>query len=345
MKTKTADLFMRSWVTSQLLKGPATGFISTLAKKFNLSRPVASRIVRELVNDNRIILSGSTRKPVYSIGPTRTFFHTYPREEVDEDIKWTQDFAPYLDLPQNIRDIVHHGFTEMLNNAHDHSEGKTVSVIMEIGATKLQMMIGDDGIGIFEKISSELKLPDKRLAMLELSKGKLTTDKANHSGEGIFFTSRMFDVFIIRANGLDYNHHIQLTNDFLMETGFLNSSVKSGTFVFMLISLDSQRTTKEIFNQFTLDPEELSFNKTVVPVRLARLEDKLISRSQAKRLVFRFDGFKKVVLDFEGVDEIGQAFADEVFRVFQQSHPDVQLVPHHASEDILKMIRRVQTNR
>ena len=122
-----------------------------------------------------------------------------------------------------------------------------------------------------------------------------------------------------------------------MENKLMKTYDRKGTFVFMNISLDSQRTTKEIFNQYTLDPDELSFNKTVVPVRLARLDDKLISRSQAKRLVARFEGFKKVILDFE-------AFADEVFRVFQQSHPDVQLVPHDASEDILKMIRRVQSS-
>ena len=259
-------------------------------------------------------------------------------------MKWTLDFAPYFDLPPNIRDIVHHGFTEMLNNAHDHSCGNFVTVSIEKNAKELSMMVGDDGIGIFEKIRSELNLPDKRLAMLELSKGKLTTDSANHSGEGIFFTSRMFDVFIIKANGLDYSHDIKLPFDFLMENKLMKTYDRKGTFVFMNISLDSQRTTKEIFNQYTLDPDELSFNKTVVPVRLARLDDKLISRSQAKRLVARFEGFKKVILDFEGVDDIGQAFADEVFRVFQQSHPDVQLVPHDASEDILKMIRRVQSS-
>ncbi|ARQ46328.1 STAS-like domain-containing protein [Oxalobacter formigenes] len=344
MKTKNADLLMQSWVCSQLIKGPVNGFINTFAKEFNLSRPVASRIVKQLVADDRIILSGSPRKPIYSLGTTRSIFHIYPREEVDEDMKWTLDFAPYFDLPPNIRDIVHHGFTEMLNNAHDHSCGNFVTVSIEKNAKELSMMVGDDGIGIFEKIRSELNLPDKRLAMLELSKGKLTTDSANHSGEGIFFTSRMFDVFIIKANGLDYSHDIKLPFDFLMENKLMKTYDRKGTFVFMNISLDSQRTTKEIFNQYTLDPDELSFNKTVVPVRLARLDDKLISRSQAKRLVARFEGFKKVILDFEGVDDIGQAFADEVFRVFQQSHPDVQLVPHDASEDILKMIRRVQSS-
>lgn len=345
MKTKTADLPVRSWVTRELNKRPVTGFIGLLAKEFKLSRPVASRIVKELVNDKRIILSGSPRKPVYSIGPTKTFFHQWPREEVDEDVKWTLDFAPYLDLPPNIRQIVHHGFTEMVNNAHDHSAGDMVWVIMEINDRELTMMVADNGIGIFEKIRSELNLPDKRLAMLELAKGKLTTDRARHSGEGIFFTSRMFDQFIIHANGLDYSHDIQRPDDFLLETGLRSPSETTGTCVFMRIALNSKRTTREIFHQYTLDTDELNFNKTVVPVRLARLDDGLVSRSQAKRLVARFDGFRKVILDFEGVDEIGQAFADEVFRVFQQSHPDVWLVPYGASEEILKMIRRVQTAR
>ena len=113
MKTKNADLLMQSWVCSQLIKGPVNGFINTFAKEFNLSRPVASRIVKQLVADDRIILSGSPRKPIYSLGTTRSIFHIYPREEVDEDMKWTLDFAPYFDLPPNIRDIVHHGFTEM----------------------------------------------------------------------------------------------------------------------------------------------------------------------------------------------------------------------------------------
>jgi hypothetical protein len=47
-----------------------------------------------------------------------------------------------------------------------------------------------------------------------------------------------------------------------------------------------------------------------------------------------------VALDFEGVDSIGQAFADEVFRVFRRKHPDVELVVRNASHDLWGMIRR-----
>lgn len=44
-------------------------------------------------------------------------------------------------------------------------------------------------------------------AILELSKGKFTSDPARHSGEGIFFTSRMCDKFEILSKGLFFSGH------------------------------------------------------------------------------------------------------------------------------------------
>lgn len=202
----------------------------------------------------------------------------------------------------------------------------------------LTMAVLDDGVGIFEKISQAMSLPDRRLAILELSKGKFTTDPANHSGEGIFFTSRMFDQFQIEANGLHYDHHVRDKHDWLLEI----DRPATGTLVYMAISADSSRTTREVFDEFSGD--DYGFDKTVVPVRLARIgNENLVSRSQAKRLVARFEGFKTVVLDFIGVEEIGQAFADEVFRVFATSHPEVSLVEIHTSPDVRKMVVRART--
>jgi anti-sigma regulatory factor (Ser/Thr protein kinase) len=36
--------------------------------------------------------------------------------------------------------------------------------------------------------------------MLELSKGKLTSEPDRHNGRGLFFTSRLADVFDLHAN-------------------------------------------------------------------------------------------------------------------------------------------------
>ena len=69
--------------------------------------------------------------------------------------------------------------------------------------------------------------------------------------------------------------------------------------------------------------------------------ENLVSRSQAKRLLARVDRFKEVILDFADVHSIGQAFADEIFRVFSSQHPDVRIRVVNANDNILKMIRRV----
>ncbi|MGH8116681.1 MAG: STAS-like domain-containing protein [Rhodanobacteraceae bacterium] len=71
----------------------------------------------------------------------------------------------------------------------------------------------------------------------------------------------------------------------------------------------------------------------------------MISRSQARQLMERVEGCGAVVLDFADVAWIGQAFADEVFRVFANAHPDVELVPLHAVPAVQQMIRRAEMAR
>ena len=106
----------------------------------------------------------------------------------------------------------------------------------------------------------------------------------------------------------------------------------------MSLSNHTSRTPKKVFDKFTSD---FNFTKTVVPVKLARYdESELISRSQAKRLLARVELFKTVILDFHEVEVIGQAFADEIFRVFARQHPDIEFVPIHANSVIKRMIAR-----
>ncbi|MFH1304941.1 MAG: STAS-like domain-containing protein, partial [Candidatus Omnitrophota bacterium] len=84
------------------------------------------------------------------------------------------------------------------------------------------------------------------------------------------------------------------------------------------------------------------FSKTTIPVKLLKHEgEELISRSQAKRLIARFDRFKEVILDFEGVKTIGQSFADEVFRVFRAQNPTVHLTWINTNEEIDRTIKHV----
>jgi hypothetical protein len=115
-----------------------------------------------------------------------------------------------------------------------------------------------------------------------------------------------------------------------------------GTTVVMEISAFSPRTMIEVFDRFSDSLEEdYGFTRTQVPVSLARFGDEnLVSRSQAKRVLARFDRFKEVTLDFSGVETVGQAFADEIFRVFPGEHPEVHLSWVNAAPAVEKMIRR-----
>jgi hypothetical protein len=242
-------------------------------------------------------------------------------------------------MPQNVTAIWHYSFTEMFNNALEHSEGGLVRVDITKNAASTELTICDDGVGIFRKIQAVLGLEDERHSVLELAKGKLTTDPEHHSGEGIFFSARMFDEFMIFSGGVFFSHQFPEVEDWILE----RDRCVTGTMVRMTLSNHTARTTKKVFDKFTSGDDDYGFNKTVVPVKLARYGDEnLVSRSQARRLLARVDRFRIVVLDFQGVDSIGQAFADEVFRVFPSHHPEVEVHEINVRSAVKRMISRAR---
>src|SRR5699024_8979214 len=116
-----------------------------------------------------------------------------------------------------------------------------------------------------------------------------------------------------------------------------------GTVVWMRLNNHTSRRMERIFDKYT-SGDDYGFNKTVVPVRLAQYgEDKLISRSQAKRVLVRVDRFKTVIFDFSEVTTIGQAFADEIFRVFSNRHPEIELVPIKMNSMVKRMVLRARS--
>jgi hypothetical protein len=110
----------------------------------------------------------------------------------------------------------------------------------------------------------------------------------------------MFDQFEIEANDLRYDHDVRGSDDWLLEI----DRPATGTSIFMAIQMDSQRTTREVFDRYASADGDLGFEKTVVPVRFAKVgSENLVSRSQAKRLVALFEEFRTVLLDFTQVDD------------------------------------------
>ena len=143
----------------------------------------------------------------------------------------------------------------------------------------------------------------------------------------------MFDDFRILSGNVFFSHtHAE------MKTGLKikNSRLEPGIYE----AEEQRQDSEEIFEEFTTG-DEYGFTKTVVPVKLAQYGDeKLISRSQAKRLMARVDRFKVVILDFYNVEVIGHAFADEVFRVFARQYPRIEIIPIRANKNVKQMIQR-----
>ena len=102
----------------------------------------------------------------------------------------------------------------------------------------------------------------------------------------------------------------------------------------------SARELTNVFQRHTSD--EYSFDTTDVRIRLYREGTTYLARSQARRVTAGLERFKNVTIDFAKVVTVGQAFADEIFRVWKSRHPDIQLLVENANEDVLFMVRRAQ---
>ncbi|AFY61451.1 STAS-like domain-containing protein [Synechococcus sp. PCC 6312] len=309
-----------------------------VAQEFGITRQAVNKHIKCLVEQKALSFKGSTNSRSYDLHPLLEWSKKYSLDtSLEEDIVWGSDIKPLLsNFPDNVKDIWIYGFTEMLNNAIDHSSGTEVFIQVKRTSLSTEIMIHDDGEGIFRKIQRSLELHDERHAVLELAKGKLTTDPDRHSGEGIFFTSRMFDRFAILSGSVYFSHQFDKAEDWILE----NDSSQDGTTVCMELKNNTSRTSKQVFDNFS-SGDDYAFNKTVVPVRLAQYRDeRLVSRSQAKRLLANVDKFKIVIFDFSEVEAIGQAFADEVFRVFKKQHPEIEIVDLNANEEVKKMLNR-----
>ena len=325
------------------VEGGTPSLASATAKEFGLSRTAVNRYVNRLIDEGFIEAAGNTKARRYS--QKKIVNEAFSINDItklsSEDVIWRFRVLPHIiKVPQNVVDVCQYGFTEIFNNVIDHSLSNTAVVSYEQTYTNIDIMIIDKGVGIFQKIQNDFDLPDPRSALLELSKGKLTSDEKHHSGQGIFFTSRMFDKFSIRSGELFYVRTRQDDDDWLIETGDIVEPL-NGTIVQMKIRTNVNWTTREIFDRY--QGAEISFRKTHVPIKLGQYPgEQLVSRSQAKRVLARFDQFSEVMLNFQDVEDIGHAFADEIFRVFPLCHPDTTLSVMNTNKNVKKMIDYTQ---
>lgn len=315
--------------------------VQAFADSHGLTSQSVYRYINQLTKEGCIEKIKKGRKNVFQFISKHIMF-SKELVGLSEDEVWRNEVRPFLSgMPEIAYRNLNYAFTEMLNNAIDHSGGSTAKITVEKNIYHVVAIISDDGIGIFKKIADAMGLEEKSFAILELAKGKFTTDPKSHTGEGVFFSSKVVDEFAILSEELIFlgprsdNHpYIDRARKFT-----------KGTTVYLEIKNSHKETSKEVFDRYTEEPDSYGFTKTLVPVRLLEYGDDqplVVSRSQAKRLMVRFERFENIILDFSGIDEIGQGFADELFRVFPSQHPDTSLTPINCSDQVEQMITRIR---
>jgi len=317
-----------------------------------VSRQAVNRHLMHLVRAGKVTKRGTTRGALYAMAATEeavreqpeaalTFKRQYHLADLHEDEVFEQ-FALFLGLKgylnKNVYRIVRYAFTEMLNNAIDHSMSDRCEISGDVGLDRCTFRVKDFGIGIFYSLFTKLGLHDEPEAVGELIKGKTTTMPERHSGEGIFFTSKSGDNVHFRS------HKINLAFDNLKKDVFLREmKFVKGTEVSFSVGRRSKRSIEGIFQTFAPEEFDYRFEKTKVYVKLFAKE--YVSRSEARRLLAGLEKFRHVTLDFKGVTSIGQAFADEIFRVFAGRHPDISIEVENVSPVLRPIIGHVVDNK
>lgn len=325
-----------------------SAFIQKTMENFSISITTVKRYLTECLNDK--ILKKSDTITGYEL-ISEQFGREYEQKDfLTEDRIYFEDIRPHLlHVTKDTLNIWDYVFMEMMNNAIEHSKGTRISVEFKKNYLFTEISIADDGIGIFRNICEYLEEKLKyhtsyEDAVTELHKGKLTTNSACHSGEGVFFSSKMMQAFAIWSDNSIFSTGF-LEKDKLVQSHLISYYTrlkKIGTMVVMRLENQTTRKVKEVFDMYA--PIEEGFVKTMIPIREVCPYGEPIARSQARRILFRLEEFKEVELDFTGIEFMGQGFADEIFRVFQNKHPEIVLNPIHANESVLGMVRHVRVN-
>ena len=321
-----------------------------LSVEFGVSRQYLNQLLSELIAEKKILKFGVTRSAFYvstsygeanpSIVPD-VFRKSYKNKNLEEHrvlLEIEDRFFPLGKMPENIRSIFTFAFSEMFNNAIEHSKSKNINIEAALRGDTLSFIVEDSGIGVFRNIMKKRNLRSEIEAIQDLLKGKTTTMPKSHSGEGIFFTSKSADTFILDSFG----HQLTITPK--GPTIKQPPTTKRGTRVIFEINKNSTLHLNDVFKKYTnlFEESDYGFDKTEIRVKLYTMGGVHISRSQARRILSGLEKFKIIVLDFDQVPIVGQAFADEIYRVFNKRHPDILIQEENMSEGVKFMVDRAK---
>lgn len=322
-------------------------FIQKTTYNFQISVTTVKRYIQECL-EKQIIIEDNKAECGYQLKKEEYCFQYSAKDDLDEDSIYFEDISSLLqDVSEEAQHIWCYAFMEMMNNAIEHSKCENIYCRVVQDVLYTEITITDDGIGVFknvqnyleEKLSKDVTYQD---VLTELYKGKLTTASENHSGEGIFFSSKTMDEFAIWSDDAIYVQGVTERTKFVQNhlIAYYTRLKHIGTAVMMKLDNQTKRKLGEVFDMYA--PIDEGFIKTRIPIKEVCTGGQPMARSQARKILWRLEEFSQAELDFSEIDFMGQGFADEVFRVFKAHHPEVEIIPINACPRVLGMIKHVQ---
>ena len=324
----------------RLIKNARKDYIKATMEAFDISKTSVYNYVKQMEKDDLI------KKNEGGYVLQTSFYHYSFKNDgsLGEDRVYNQFISSHIQFKKNVNSIWNYAFTEMMNNAIEHSEAQNICVGIFQNCLETQILIRDDGIGIFKNIQRFIKENKNQNISLQecvslLFAGRFTTAKQYHTGEGIFFTSHIMDEFVIYSddNFFTRNNFSSLQVEDENLHNFMN--MDKVTVVRMTLSNNTKKVLSEVFNDFA--PVDEGFVKTSIPIAHMFPGGNPVSRSEARRLLESISVFTDINLDFSGVDEIGQGFAHELFVLGKQKHPHINLKTTNTCKEVQDMIKRV----
>lgn len=326
-----------------------------VAVLLGVTRQYASTLISELVSEGRLVKAGSTRSTRYALPEYAkrnlqafpvVFSRAYRNAGLEEHLileEIESEFLPFRKLPENVRSIFTYALSEMVNNAIEHSESGKMRVSVSIQNRILSFVVEDFGIGVFRNIMNKRSLDSELEALQDLLKGKTTTMPKSHSGEGIFFTSKVGDDFVLESYGLRLMVDNRLDDISVEQLRGRGNKGKQGTKVTFSVGTETDAHLNDVFSRYANidDESDYGFDKTEIQVKLYTISGVHISRSQARRVLSGLEKFRVIIFDFDKVPVVGQAFVDEIFRVFHNKHPEIRLETENMNDAVRFMVERV----
>ena len=123
------------------------------AKEHCVSITTIYRYLKQLEKEKCIIIRQTGRKYEYDLVNTVNTFQ-FELDKISEDKVWRESIQPLLkNMPETAFKNCNYAFTEMLNNAIEHSEGTHVEIFVKNNLYRVLIYILDNGVGIFSKIA------------------------------------------------------------------------------------------------------------------------------------------------------------------------------------------------